>query len=112
LKDQGLLRDSWFTLGLDHGWGRADGRVTIAYVAFQLVDLNCIELMIGNHPQATWKGLAVKGYGDRRRAGDLYGDFNHVPLGVPWASSDDELVEAFVAEVGRLMLAHPRAKSI
>lgn len=111
LGERGLLREGWFTLGMDHGWGRADGRVTIAYVAFQLVDLNCIELMLGNHPQATWKGFAVKGYRDRNRPDALYDDFHHVPLDVAWMSSDEEVIDAFIATVERLMLAHPRAKS-
>ena len=109
LAPTGLVRESWFTLGMDHSWGRSDGRVTIAYVAFELESRNCIELMLGHHPNGGWKGMAIKGYPNRSRAGDVYADFDHIPLGLPWSASDSEIVAAFVAWVHRLETAHPRA---
>lgn len=76
-----------------------------AWVGFRLGGGNAIELVM-RWTQKYGVKLEVKAYPDRPQA--LYADFDHLPLGLGWWASDDEVAEAFLAMVARLREAHPR----
>ena len=100
----GQCADSWL-------WGprgRSSSRVD-AYAAFELVNGNCVELML------KWEAsrgayIDVKAYPNKRKPGKphLYADFDHIPLGLPWSASDDGIVENFLVQVSRVQDLHPR----
>lgn len=76
-----------------------------AWVGFKLADGNTIELVLRWTPQHGVK-LEVKAYPDRPQ--ELHPDFDHLPLGLGWSASDDEVAEAFLGMVDRLREAHSR----
>lgn len=79
-------------------------------VAFELADRSCIELVL-RWNDGTGMSLAVKAYPKNGQPGRLYPDFDHIPLGVGWDASDDDVVEAFLVHVERLQAAHPRQEA-
>lgn len=111
LAQRGVLRHAWNTAGYDRRWGLQSGQVAVVYVAFELTSGNCIELMVGHDVHGGGHDLSVKAYPERRHPGLLYPDFNRLPLGPTLRSTDEEIVDAFLAEVDRLRNAHPRVAS-
>lgn len=76
-----------------------------AWVGFRLVGGNAIELVM-RWTQKYGVKLEAKAYPERPQ--DLYADFDHLPLGLGWSASDDEVAEAFLALAEELQEAHPR----
>lgn len=107
LKYRRLYSRSWIVAGNDRTWGRADGRVAIIYVAFELITGNSIELLVGQFPGQEWSGFAVKAYPTRRGAGAMYSDFKYVPLQASWRDADADVVAEFLANVNELESRHP-----
>ncbi|NNG21290.1 DUF262 domain-containing protein [Naumannella sp. ID2617S] len=97
LKAQTNLNRSWLYQPSEHE----------AWVAFQLGDGNCIELVLRAGPQGSDTPL-VKAYRTYGKPGRVYEDFDHVPLGVGWDSTDDEIVSAFLEQARLLQERHPR----
>jgi hypothetical protein len=108
LEERGALNHSWLVAGNDRSWGRADGRVAVVYVAYELASGNCIELMVGQYPGKEWTGFAVKAYPNKSNAGAMYSDFNHVPLNAAWRDPDADIAAQFLSHVTTLEQRHPR----
>ena len=86
------LRRNWVWMPRDR-----DG----AWVAFELADGRCIELIM--RPNADpGIGLAVKAYPSYGRLQNLIPGFDHVPLGLGWSAPDSEIVDAFLGHVAAL----------
>ncbi|MFB9959017.1 PD-(D/E)XK nuclease family protein [Agromyces bracchium] len=107
LQERGILADSWHVSGRDRSWGRADGRVAIVYLGFELTNGDCSELMIGQYPGRSWSGFAIKAYPSRRDPHAMYGAYNHEPLAASWRDPDADVVGAFVAICERLLAERP-----
>lgn len=74
------------------------------WIAFKLSAHSNIELVMDwtDPADATF---AVKAY--RGRANLPYPDFNHTPLSAEWSDTDEQIVDAFLAEVERFRIAYP-----
>lgn len=110
LEARGTMSHAWLVSGNDRVWGRADGRVAVVYVGYELSSGNCIELMLGQYPGKGWTGFAVKGYPNRGKAAKMFSDFNHIPLRSTWDNPDADIVTEFIAKVAELELRHPRGE--
>lgn len=103
MRHGGLLKDAW--TWEPNGRGTAE----MAFAAFELVGGNCVELMLKWDASAGAR-LELKAYPSRRRPSKphLYADFSEIPLGVPWAASDEAAVEEFLVHVKRVQESHPQ----
>ena len=111
LQQRNVFVDSWLVSGRDRSWGRADGRVAIVYVGFELTNGDCIELMIGQYPTRSWTGFAVKAYPSRRDPHSMYAAYNHAPLDASWRDPDADVVNAFGALCEQLLAARPAVRA-
>ena len=98
-----LVKKTWTWEPNGTGGGEA------AFAAFELLGGNCIELMLKWGSDAGAR-LEVKAYPKRGRPSkrDLYADFSEIPLGLSWSSSDELVIDSFLAQVKRMQEAHPR----
>lgn len=92
------LRRNWVWIPRDR-----DG----AWVAFELADGRCIELIMRPNADAGI-GLAVKAYPSYGKLQNLFPGFDHVPLGPGWWAPDSEIVDAFLEHVSALHEHFPR----
>lgn len=107
-----IIREELERSGLwKSGWSNQNvkkGRIT-GWVAFELISGNCVELMprwvSGEGASLVVKAYPRKGKPDGR---DLYPDFDHISLGVPWSSPDIQIVTDFLQHVKRVEESHPR----
>jgi hypothetical protein len=77
------------------------------HLAYELADHNCIELML-RWNETEGATLKVKAYAKYDKASNLYEDFDHIALGAEWGESDERIVAAFLDQVAKLAVAHPR----
>lgn len=81
-------------------WHDADSRV-VAWYAIELTTGPCCELICKWTPEGGAE-LYFKAYARYRKSGDLYEDFDHLPLGADWDEPDASLVAAFVHYIARV----------
>lgn len=103
LTDEGVLERSWRWEPNGTGLGEA------AFAAFELAGGNCIELMF-KWEAAIGARLEVKAYPKYGRSSkpNQYPEFAEVSLGIPWASPDEAVIEAFLGLVKRVQFIHSR----
>jgi PD-(D/E)XK nuclease superfamily len=104
-----VIRERLDTLGVDidweaHGGSNNKGWVT-AWNAYHLVESdNSIELIMTPDPRRAGP-ITAKAYPGRTYK--YYPDFDHITFGVDWHASDEEVAEAFIVVVRRLLQEHP-----
>lgn len=98
LRAEGNLRRHWVYMPRTHNG---------AWVASELGDGNCIELVLKPDDE-TRVSLQVKAYPTYGRPSRLFPGFEHIPLGVEWSVTDSEIVEAFLTHVATLQERFPR----
>lgn len=76
------------------------------WVAFELGNGRCIELILRPDDEGH-VSLQVKAYPSYGRWNNLYSEFDHIPLGVEWSATDEEIVEAFMGHVATLQERRP-----
>ena len=93
---------------MNTGWeahGQQTARWVVAWNAYHLVQSNnSIELIMTPDPKRAGP-ITVKAY--PRRTYKLYPNYDHITFGVDWQASDEEVAEAFIAVVRRLVQEHP-----
>lgn len=104
-----LIREQLNTLGVETDWeAHAAGNNkgwAYAWNAYHLVESDkSIELIMTLDPRRAGP-ITVKAYPERTYR--LYPDFDHISFGVNWDASDEEVAEAFIVVLRRLMQEHP-----
>lgn len=104
-----LIRERLHPAGVETGWeahGESTQRWVYAWNAYHLVDSdNSIELIMTPDPSRAGP-ITVKAYPGRTYKN--YPDFDHITFGVNWQSSDEEVADAFLGVLARLLQGHPR----
>lgn len=104
-----LIRERLEVAEVETGWeahGENNQRWVYAWNAYQLGDSgNSIELIMTPDPGLPGP-ITVKAYPGRTNR--PYPDFDHITFGVDWQSSDEEVADAFLGVLARLLQDHPR----
>lgn len=104
-----LIREQLNTLGVETDWeAHAAGNNkgwAYAWNAYHLVESkNSIELIMTPDPRRA-SPITAKAYPGREY--EIYRDFDHIPFGVEWHASDEEVAEGFIVVVRKLIQEDP-----
>jgi len=81
---------------------------TRTWVAFELKDRTCIELM-ARWEESSGVTFLLKAYPTFGRPAQVFHDFDHIPFDADWETPDNVIVERFLAATRSVQSAHPRA---
>jgi hypothetical protein len=80
----------------------------VAWYAIELATGPCCEIICKWSPEHGAE-FSFKAYARYRKSGNLYEDFDHLPLGVDWDEPDASLVTAFVRHIAKVDAKYARA---